>query len=369
MQQKEDELYYQLALSFVSGIGSKLANCLIQELGSAQAVFQLPVKELMKIEGMGETRARAIKDKSIFERVDQEMLFIESKKIKVLTQQNGDFPKRLLQCSDAPQILFYKGNANLNATKTVAVIGTRKNTEYGQRLCQDLIEGLSKMNDLIVISGLAHGIDTIAHKACLKNDIPTIGVLGHGLNTLYPAANRTIAKEMLNQGALLTEFASISKMDKGNFPARNRIVAGMSDITVVVESDIKGGALITAYIANSYNREVAAFPGRAYDAKSSGTNMLIRKNLASLICSADDLLEFMAWQKPKKQSPVQTQLLLNLSTEEKLIMDILSAKDTTHADELLQRSGLGSSMLASNLLMLEMQALIKALPGKYYRLN
>jgi DNA processing protein len=369
MQHNEEEIYYQIALSFVSNIGPKMATGLIAEFGSAKAVLTAPLKQLMKLEGVGELRAKSLKDTKAFALADQEMKYIQGKNVRILHQQLEQYPKRLLQCSDAPQLLYYKGNADLNTTKTVAIIGTRKNTEYGQRLTNDLIEGLAKFPEILVVSGLAHGIDTIAHKAALKNNLKTVGVLGHGLHTIYPVANKHLAKEMVEQGALLTEFATHSKMDKGNFPARNRIVAGISDITVVVESDIKGGALITAYLANSYNREVAAFPGRAYDSKSSGTNMLIRKNMAALITSADDLLEFMAWQKPKKQAVVQTQLLLNLSDEEQMIIRFLQEKDTTHSDELLQRSGLGSSALASHLLMLEMQGLIKSLPGKYYRMN
>lgn len=369
MQQTEDEIYYRIALNFVPGIGHKYSAALIEGFGSAKDVLSASVKQLMKIEGMGEVRAKSIKDASVFELAEKEMAFIKAKNIKVITRQSPEYPQRFLECIDAPQLLFYKGVADLNKSKNIAVIGTRKNTEYGQRLTNDLIDGLSKLPEVNIISGLAHGIDTIAHKAAMKNNIETIGVLGHGLNTIYPSANRNLAKDMLEQGGLLTEFPSESKVEKGNFPARNRIVAGISDVTIIVESDIKGGALITGYIANSYNREVAAFPGRAYDSKSSGTNMMIRKNLASLITSAEDLLELMGWQKHKKQAVVQTQLMLHLSDEEKSIIEILQTKDTTHADELQKRTGLGSSQLASCLLLLEMQGLIKTLPGKHYRMN
>ncbi|MFA6152353.1 MAG: DNA-processing protein DprA [Chitinophagaceae bacterium] len=369
MQHSEEDIYHRIALNFASGIGHKYAAALIEGFGSAKDVLSAPLKQLLKIEGMGEIRAKAIKDLSVFELAEKEMAFITAKNIQVLTQENPDYPQRFLECTDAPQLLFYKGIAKLNKSKNIAVIGTRKNTEYGQRLTNDLIDGLSKIPDVNIISGLAHGIDTIAHKAALKNNFETIGVLGHGLNTIYPAANSNLAKEMLEQGGLLTEFPAESKVEKGNFPARNRIVAGISDVTIIVESDIKGGALITGYIANSYNREVAAFPGRAYDSKSSGTNMMIRKNLASLITSADDLLDLMGWQKQKKQATVQTQLMLHLSEEEKSIIEILQEKDTTHADELQKRTNMGSSQLASCLLMLEMQGLIKTLPGKHYRMN
>jgi DNA processing protein len=251
----------------------------------------------------------------------------------------------------------------------VAVIGTRKYTDYGQRLCEDLIEGLKGEEDTLIISGLAHGIDTIAHKSALKNNLSTIGVLGHGLDRIYPATNKNLSKEMQEHGGLLSEFPSNTLPDKSNFPMRNRIVAGISDVTVVVESDISGGALITARIASSYNRDVAAFPGRVHDNKSSGCNELIRTNVAAMITKADDLLELMGWQKDKKNKTVQKQLFLNLSAEEQTIINILQTKDSVHADELLHASDMTNSQLAGVLLGLEMQGLIKALPGKFYRTN
>lgn len=369
MKTNQDEIFYRIALSFVPGIGSKLSAALMEQLGTARAVLEAPLKAILKFEGMGEQRARALKDPEIYSLAEREMSFVQSKNIQVLVPGMDAFPQRLLECADAPGLLYHRGNTDFNVPKTIAVIGTRKNTEYGQRLCNDLIDQLSKIPDLLVVSGLAHGIDTLAHKAALRNGLKTVGVLAHGLNMIYPTANKNLSKELMEQGGLLTEFSSLSKTDKGNFPARNRIVAGLSDVTVVVESDVKGGALITAYIAQSYNREVAAFPGRAYDSKSGGTNALIRKNVAALICDADDLLQLMSWDKVKRKQALQTQLMLNLTEEEQKIVDILSSKDLTHADELLLRCGTGSSILASNLLMLEMQGLIKSLPGKFYRMN
>lgn len=369
MQPLEEDIYYQIALSFVQGIGPKYATALIQKMGSAKEVLAASIKDLLQVEGMGVVRATAIKNTSVFALADKEMSYIQSKGIQVLSAQMAAFPKRLNDCLDAPHLLYYKGNANLNALKTIAIIGTRNHTEYGQRLTNDLIEGLVHVDDLLIMSGLAHGIDTIAHKASIKHHVPTVAVLGHGLHTIYPVANKSLAQEMLAEGGLLTEFACLSKVEKGNFPARNRIVAGMSDLTIVVESDIKGGALITAYIAHSYHREVAAFPGRAYDHKSSGTNRLISKQIANLVSSAQDVLELMNWQKQKKKPTQATQLLLQLSPEEQSIIQILQSQDTTHADELLLRTNMGSSNLASCLLLLEMQGLIKSLPGKRYRMN
>lgn len=366
---QKDEIYYQIALSFVQGIGAKRAATLIAAFGSAKEVLSAPLRQLVAVEGMTELKAKALKDSSIYPLADKEMTFIAAKKIRVLLQADPDFPSRLLHCTDAPQFLYYSGTANLNKPKTIAVIGTRKYTDYGQRVTSDLIQGLASLDDVLIVSGLAHGIDTIAHKEALRHNLPTVGVLGHGLNMIYPVANKGLAREMQEKGGLLTEFSSSSIPDKGNFPARNRIVAGLCDVTVVAESDLSGGALITAYMANSYNREVAAFPGRAYDAKSAGTNMLIRKSQAVSICNAGDLLQLMGWQKKKSSKAVQQKLLLHLSVEEQKLMTLLQQKDATHADELLLLSGMGSSQLASALLMLEMQGLIRTLPGKLYRIN
>lgn len=369
MQYAEADIYYDVALSFVQGVGPKYATALVDTFGSAREVLSAPLKQLLCIEGMGTTRARAIKDSAIFFHADREMNDATQKNIVILTPQAAAYPQRLLHCADASRLLFYKGTADLNCKKTVAVIGTRRNTEYGQRLTDELLEGLAGQEDLLLVSGLAHGIDAIAHKAALTRKVNTVGVLGHGLGTLYPAANRSLANSMLEQGGLLTEFPFDTKAEKGNFPARNRIVAGLSDVTVIVESDSKGGALITGYIANSYNREVAAFPGRAYDNRSSGTNMMIRKNLASLITCADDLLDLMGWQDQKAQVQLQAQLTLKLGKEEQQILSLLQVQDEVHADELQRCSGLSNTQSASTLLQLEMQGIVKALPGKSYRLN
>lgn len=368
MKFNDDEIFYRIALSFVPGIGAKLNGILINAFGDARSVLTAGTKKLLQVEGMGTVKAAACKDAGIYKKAEQELAFLQQHAIRILLPEDPAYPSRLHTCNDAPALLYYKGTANLNAARTMAVIGTRKHTEYGLRLCQDLVSGFSGQKDLLLVSGLAHGIDTIAHKAALQHQVDTVGVLGHGLDTLYPAANKRLAADMLQTGGLLTEFPSGSPVDKGNFPARNRIVAGLADVTVVVESDIKGGALITAYIANSYNREVAAFPGRAYDTKSSGTNKLIRENLASLITSAADLNQLMNWNTVPKPA-LQKQLHLLLTPEEQSVIDLLARKDTAHADELLLQTGMGSSVLAATLLQLEVQGLVKCLPGKNYRLN
>jgi DNA processing protein len=368
MLPNEDELYYRLALSFVPDVGIKRGMALLERFGTAKDIFKAPLKELKKIDGITEERARAFRDESIFSRTEEELKFVQKNNIDVLLISDSRYPQRLLQCNDAPLLLFYKGTANLNAAKMVAVVGTRKNTEYGTKLCETLIEGLQMQEDIVVVSGLAHGIDGIAHKKSLEQGIPTIAGLGHGLDRVYPAGHRNLAKDILLNGGLLTEFPSGTMPDRTNFPMRNRIVAGVSDVTVIVESDKAGGSLITAYMASGYNREVAAYPGRVTDTRSAGCNDLIRSNIAAMITGPEDLLELMNWNKGAKQKAVQKQLFLNLSPDEQKIIDILQTKDSLHADDLYYLTGLGGSQLAATLLQLEMQSLIKTLPGKHYRI-
>lgn len=362
-------LFYRLALTFVKDIGPRRAKALLAHFGDAESIFNAPAKELKHIDGLTEIRAKGFKDPAIMEQTEKELRYAEKHGIQILWIEDEAYPKRLKNCIDAPILLFYKGNADLNEEKIVAIVGTRKSTDYGHRLTEELVNGLKDQEHMIISSGLAHGIDALAHKQSLQAGIPTVGVLGHSLDTIYPAANKALAKEMEQHGGLLSEYPSGTLPDRSNFPMRNRIVAGISDITVVVESDIKGGALITARVAAGYNREVAAFPGRIYDTRSSGCNELIRTNTAAMITCADDLLEMMNWNKGKRQKAVQKQLFIQLSEEEQKIIDLLQTKDTMHVDEISYKTGIAGSQLASVLLQLEMQGLIKALPGKQYRIN
>jgi len=369
LPKEETELFYRLALNFVPEVGTKTARALLTRYETAEAIFQAPLRELKALYGIGELKAKMFKDDNIFRQAEQELQFIKANGIKALFRGGEDYPSRLMECEDAPILLFYKGNANLNAEKMVAVVGTRKSTDYGQRATEDFIEALRLELELVVVSGLALGIDTVAHRASLKNHIPTIGVLGHGLHIIYPDSNKALAEEMLVNGGLLSEFPSGTKPSRQHFPLRNRIVAGLTDVTVIVESDAKGGAMITAYMAHSYNRDVAAFPGRVYDSKSGGPNLLIKRNIAAMITNADDLLELMNWGRKKKGKAVQKQLFLELQPDEQKIFDLLRDKDAVHADDLLLASGFTSPQLAAVLLQLEMQNVIKALPGKLFRSN
>jgi DNA processing protein len=365
----EDELLARLALTFIDGIGPKMARMLLAHFGTASAVMQAPARELKGIGGMGEVRAKACRNPEVAARAAKELAFIQKHGISILFLTDEAYPSRLKSCDDAPMLLYHKGSTAPQADKVVAVIGTRKNTEYGQRATEDLIDGLAGQEGLVVVSGLAYGIDAIAHKRCLKAGIPTIGVVGHGLDRIYPAAHKSLAKEMIAAGGILSEFPSGTNPDRSNFPLRNRVVAGLSDVSVVVESDEKGGAMITAYMAASYNREVAAFPGRVYDSRSGGPNKLICMNIASLITGAQDLLEVMNWTASARSKGVQQQLFLSLTDEEQHIVSLLRDKDAVHADELMLKTGRSSGQIAATLLQLEMAGLVKTLPGKMYRVN
>jgi len=362
------ELFYQLALTLVPNIGDVHAKLLLQQFGNASTIFKAPHRELERLEGIGTVRANSIRTFNDFHLVEAELRFIEKYKIKTLFLTDPEYPQRLLNCYDSPTLLFYKGTADLNASKVLAIVGTRSNTDYGKQFTEDLIAALSSQQALI-ISGLAIGIDAYAHKAALKNDMPTVGVVGHGLDKIYPSVNKGLARDMaLQNGGILSEFFSGTLPDKHNFPLRNRIVAGMSDATIVVETLISGGSMITAKLADAYNRDVFAVPGRTTDTKSKGCNYLIKNNKAILLTDADQLLDIMGWQEKKKKVKKQKELFIELTPEEKQVIDILKQKESVHIDEINISSGLSSSAVAAAILNLELQSVIGSMPGKMYKL-
>jgi DNA processing protein len=364
------ELLYQLALTEVPNIGCVHAKILSQQLGSAENIFKAKQSSLEKIEGIGAIRAKSIKAFSDFSNAEEEIKFVEKYKIKPLFLTDKNYPQRLLNCYDSPTLLFYKGEADLNLSKIVAVIGTRNHSDYGKQITEKLVKELSGQNVLIV-SGMAFGIDAIAHKTAFKNDLPTVGVLGHGLDQIYPTEHAGLAKDMLKHGGgLLTEFRSKTKPDKHNFPTRNRIVAGMSDATIVIETGIKGGSMITAELANGYNKDVFAIPGKVSDNKSAGCNYLIKTNKAMLLTDAQELVEVMGWEERSQKSGARSQkeLFIELTKDEKIVVDILNEKETVSIDELNLKSGLSSSAIAAAVLNLELQNVVLTLPGKLYKL-
>jgi len=365
------DLLYQLALTEVPNIGQVHAKILAQEFGSAENIFKTKQQLLEKLEGIGKVRARSINAFNNFSKAEEELKFIEKFKIKSFFLTDKNYPQRLLNCYDSPTLLFYKGEADLNASKIIAVIGTRNHTEYGKQQTEKLVKELFSQN-VIVVSGMAYGIDAVAHKASIKNSLLTVGVLAHGLDQIYPSEHSNLAKDMIKHGGgLLTEFRSKTKPDKHNFPTRNRIVAGMSDATIVIETGEKGGSMITAELANGYNKDVFALPGRVNDNKSAGCNFLIRNNKAMLLTDAEELVEVMGWEEKSQKSGVRNQkeLFIELSKDEKIIVDILNEKEMVAIDEINFKSGLSSSGVAAAILNLELQGVIATLPGKLYKLN
>ena len=365
------DLLYQLALTEVPNVGLVQAKILAQHFGEAQKIFNANQSTLEKIEGIGEVRARSIKRFTDFSQAEDEIKFIEKFSIQPLFVTDKQYPQRLLHCYDSPTLLFYKGTADLNVSKVVAIVGTRAHTDYSRKMTDKLVEELCA-HDILIVSGMAFGVDAMAHKAAIKNNLATVGALAHGLDQIYPPHHAGLAKDMMKHGGgLLTEFRSNTKPDKHNFPTRNRIVAGMSDATVVIESGIKGGSIVTAELANGYNRDVFAFPGKVTDTKSAGCNHLIKSNKAVLLTDAQQFIEMMGWEERSRKSEVRSQkeIFIELSKDEKIIVDILNEKETVHIDEINLRSGLSNSAIAAAILNLELQNVVNGLPGKMYKLS
>ena len=319
----------------------------------------------MKIPGMGEATALAIANHNVHERAEEEIKFIEKNGITPLYYLDENYPHRLKHCMDSPILLYTRGTADFNCDKVVSIVGTRRATEYGREICDKIVADLAELG-ILVISGLAYGIDTQSHKSALKYGLKTIGVLAHGLDRLYPQQNRSLAEKMLEQGGLVTDFTSKTNPDRENFPKRNRIVAGLCDALIVIESAKRGGALITANIANSYSRDVFALPGKVNDKYSEGCNFLIKTNKASLMQSAEDIKYIMNWLE-KPVSGKQTKLFRELSQDEQSVMDILEESGDCSIDFIVLNSKLASSKIAAVLLNLEFDGMVKSLPGKMFK--
>ncbi|MBP5797429.1 MAG: DNA-processing protein DprA [Bacteroidales bacterium] len=360
------QLIYQIAVTLIPGIGDISGKRFISYCGSAEAVFQEKRKALEKINGMREVTLDALSNpKEILKRAEQEVSFIEKNGIQPLFYQDPGYPRRLLQCDDNPMMLYYKGKANLNAARVVSIVGTRNITDYGKEVCVKLVNDLVD-EQVLVVSGLAYGVDTIAHRTSVKVGIPTVGVLGNGFQQIYPAANKKLAEEMLGNGGLLTECMSGTQPDRENFPRRNRIIAGMADAVIVIESALKGGSLITADLANSYSRDVFAYPGRVMDLYSQGCNYLIRTNRAHLMESIAELRYVMRWERRQPEER-QTSIFREFTEEEKKILECFNDNGIASLDDLIVHTELPTTKLASLLLNLEFDGILKALPGKRYQ--
>ncbi|MDR2683121.1 MAG: DNA-processing protein DprA [Dysgonamonadaceae bacterium] len=367
----DQDLIYRMGITLIKGIGAVTARHVIDTLGDVSLLFKEKSRRLEQIPGISRRIIAEIHRPEVLRRAEQEAAFIEKNKITVLFIRDDNYPYRLKECIDAPVVLYFKGKADWNAPKIISIVGTRNASPYGKEITENLVQDIARMYpETIIVSGLAYGIDICAHKAALKNQLPTIGVLAHGLDRIYPPAHRSVAVEMLEQGGLLTDFMSETNPDRQNFVKRNRIVAGMSDCTVVVESAGKGGALITASIADSYNKDVFAIPGKATDVYSAGCNSLIKYKKAALITCAEDIFREMCWNenREKRQPAVQRALFPDLSPEEQAITELLAGKEQAQLNAICIELNLPVSQLAPLLFEMEMKGVIRCLPGGIYRL-
>ena len=361
-------LKHKIALGLIPRIGDINARKLVSHFGSVEAIFHEPYRNLINIPGIGSGIAKYISERSYLDTAEKEAEYVTKNNVRTFFYLDNDYPYRLRQCDDSPVVFFFSGNCDLNAAKILSVVGTRNATTRGRELCDKIIGGLALGHpDLIIVSGLAYGIDIASHKAALANNLQTIGVLGHGFKTTYPSIHTSIARSMINKGGLLTDFLSDALPERNNFIKRNRIIAGLSDATLVVESGTKGGALITADIANSYNRDVFAIPGRPDDQWSSGCNSLIRSNKASLAECSDDIEYFLNWKPEKTQPPVQRTLFSEMDDTEKTIFELLTKEGDLTIDAICRSLNIPVYKLSSMLLQMEFKGLVKCSPGNLYR--
>ncbi|MCX2718586.1 DNA-processing protein DprA [Poritiphilus sp. M415] len=360
------ELFSLLRLQAIPNIGDQTAKKLIEYCGSAEKVFRTKKVHLLKLQGLGSRILQELHTKQFGKAAERELRYIRDHGIGYIPYGRKDYPKYLRHCSDGPILLFARGTFDLKGKRMISVVGTRNSTSYGEAFCDSLVEDLAPLNPVIV-SGFAYGIDISIHKACIRNDIPTLGVLAHGLNQIYPRNHIRYAGQLESNGGFLTEFWSSSKPNRENFLKRNRIIAGISEATVVVESASRGGALITADMAHGYNREVFAVPGRVDDTWSQGCNQLIKMQKASMLTSAADLIYMLGWDLPApKPEPVQKQLFISLDAKEQIVYSFLTKNGKNHLDEIALGCGLSVSITAALLFSLEMKKCVRPLPGKLY---
>lgn len=362
-----EELQYVMALQHIPNLGDTLAKKLIRHFGSAKNVLQQKKRDLLKIDGIGGYRLRDFFDATHLKAAEEELKFIEKNQIKVLYFKDQDYPDKLKHCIDGPVLLFQRGNINLNNQKIISVVGTRKITQSGVAFCEKFIEELSPLNPVIV-SGFAYGVDITAQKAAVANNLQNIGCLAHGLDQIYPKVHQKYVASIEENGGFFTDFWSSDNFDRNNFLKRNRIIAGLSEATVVIESAEKGGSLVTADIANSYNREVFAVPGRPSDKLSKGCNDLIKSQKAHLLNSAADLIYMLNWQPEESAKPVQKQLFVELDEEENNVLDFLKKEGKAQLDSIAINCNFPSYKTAGILINMELKGVVRPLPGKLFEL-
>jgi len=357
-----------LILQHVPNLGDSSIKKIIQIVGSAEGVLKEKKANLLKIDGIGKVKLSAIHNKSHVLAAQKELDFIAKNKIKCTCYDEVDYPFYLKQCLDSPIVLFSSGEINLSQKRIISIVGTRKITSYGKQFCEQLIEDLVPF-DPVIVSGFAYGVDITAHKAAIKNNLQTVACLGHGLNQIYPKAHKQYMAAMEVNGGFFTDFWSDANFLPQNFLRRNRIIAGIAQATIVIESADKGGSLVTAQIANSYNRDVFALPGRVTDAMSKGCNMLIKTQQAHVITSVADLVYLLNWKTPASQKKViQPQLFQNFTSEEQKIVDFLKHNNKQDLDRIAQHCNIPTYKLASLLLQLELKGVTRPLPGKMFDL-
>jgi len=364
------ELVYIIGLSMIPGIGSITARKLINSIGTARGVFHEKRSTIRKIPGIGEFVAARISENNLLDKAEEEIKYIERNNIKAISFRDKGYPEKLNQCPDGPVIIYMKGNVDFNTGKFISIVGTRTPTSYGIDITKKFIGEFAQRNHKpVIISGLAYGIDVCAHKAALSNHFQTVAVLGHGMKYIYPAVHDSFSKKIVENGALITDFPSYEKPERNNFIKRNRIIAGISDATVIIESGVKGGALITADLAYSYDRDVFAVPGRVGDTYSSGTNLLIKRNIASLAESCEDIEYLMGWDSKGQNTAIQPELFNELPEEEQMLLNLIAKEEKIEFDLLCIRTGMPVNKLSAHLLNLEFGGLIETAPGNIYTLR
>jgi len=362
----DSELLNSLALMRIEGVGDIMAKRLINHIGSAEAVFKAKKSQITAIEGVGDIAYNNLKNTAVFKLAEDEVKFVRENNIKPLFFQDAAYPDRLKHCIDGPVVLFTSGNINLENRKTISIVGTRQMTSYGGDFCRKLIEDLAPLNP-VIISGFAYGVDIHAHAIAMEQGLQTIGVVAHGLNQVYPKVHKKYVAKMEENGGFITEFWSTSNPDKENFVKRNRIVAGLSEATIIIESADKGGSLITANIANDYNRDVFAVPGRITDKYSMGCNNLIKSQKANVLTDAADLIYMLNWQlEEAKKKPVQKQLFVMLDNDEQKVYDYLQKKGKELMDVIALECDMPIFRISSLLLNMELKGVIRPLPGKLF---
>jgi DNA processing protein len=361
-------LQQQIALTFLNGTGRRKMRTILSHIPDVDTFFHEKKKNLLKIPGVGEASLIQMNRDEALKKAAPFVDYYEKNNFKTHFFQDADFPLRLNQCDDAPILLFSHGEMDLNPPKIISIVGTRNATEYGKVICDELLHALVDKN-VVIVSGLAYGIDIYVHQLCVQLGIQTIGVLGHGLDRIYPSSHKQTAKQMTQNGGLLTEFLPGTMPDRMNFPMRNRIVAGMCDATIVIESGAKGGSLITAELANDYSRDVFAYPGDINKEYSKGCNYLIQQNRAHLITGSKDFFRIMGWDTNPVKAPKQQNLFqANLSDLETKLVDILKEKESASLDFISLKSGESVSEVSVNLLNLEFLGVVKTMPGNRFKL-